>query len=159
MCPSSIKPLAALDPYDGIAWDFDNTLVDNPNASLFYQYIQENPEKRHQIVTFRTHGMQDRMFPRLQETEGAPTENDFRGYFNVPDDLWFNWNMDQIKRERGIITGRPTEAETLYGLWKGYICRKHGLSVLIDDDLISTVPGCKKYKIKLMSSYTLEFVV
>ncbi|CAM6054945.1 unnamed protein product [Sphagnum tenellum] len=141
------KPLRILDPHDAIAWDFDKTLIDNEHTPLFYEYIHNTPNKRHVIVTFRTHGMQDRMFQELAANNG-PAETDFAGYANISNEAWEAWNADAKKRRIGDLKGPPTEAETYYTHWKGETCHKLGLSILVDDDIRNTLPGCRKFGVK-----------
>ena len=55
-----------------IAWDVDNTLIDNPYSSKLHEFINNNLQMRHCIITFRTHGMQNRVFAELAKYPDAP---------------------------------------------------------------------------------------
>lgn len=153
-------PLKSLDAHTSIAWDFDRTLIDNPHASLFYNYIRQTPEKRHVIVTFRTHGMQNTMFEELEHSgdPDAPDASNFDMVLNIADEAWAAWNTAASKRKFGMLQGPLTKPETYYINWKGMTCKQHRLSILIDDDIGNTAPGCVKYGITLFNSITLHIV-
>lgn len=150
--------LRLLDPHASIAWDFDHTLIDNPHIQFFHKYIRQTPHKRHMIVTFRTNNIQYAMFDELAAYPDAPTADDFAGFLNIGDAAWAKWNADASMRGLGLLTGPPTPAELYFVTWKGMICRKRGLTVLVDDDIGNTVPGCRKHGIRLFNSITLASV-
>lgn len=111
-----------------IGWDVDDTLIGNRNADEIADYIRTNPVgQKHFIITFRSHGMQHRVFSDL-EAYGLDSTH-FVSLTNCPDAVY-------------EAQGEP------YREWKGSICAKLGIEVLVDDDTENVAPGCDKHGIK-----------
>jgi hypothetical protein len=135
---------AILEHHNAIGWDFDETLVRHPYSAAMHAYIKTHPEKRHVIVTFRTHGLQNRVFEELALYPDAPGPEAFDAVLNIADEAWAKFDAHRSARLRGEIGPELTEAETYYLEWKGATCREHGLTVLVDDMVDRVHEGCKK---------------
>jgi hypothetical protein len=136
-----------LKQFDAIAWDFDGTLIDHPKAPLMHRFINDHPEKTHVIVTFRTHGLQHRIFEELSRYRSAPGKDQFSGVYNVSDRAWQRFTNTQYERKAGLRDGPPTPWELYYVNWKGLVCKLRNLPVIIDDKPSDVVPGCERYGI------------
>jgi hypothetical protein len=148
--------LSVLNNFSSIAWDFDNTLIDNRHDKLFYDFIENTPNKKHVIVTFRTDGWVNSIFQELAQNHAGLDETDFDGVVTISHKAWVACNQDEYLRKRGRLTGPLTAAEEYYYTWKGKVCSEMGLEVLVDDNMEHTLPGCIKYGIPLINSITLK---
>ena len=143
-------------PYSAIAWDFDGTLVDHANSVRMHQFILAHPEKRHVIVTFRTHGWEKAVFEEMQQKyPDAPGAACFDSVHNIADAVWMRFAAFQQLRLSGSLTGPLTPWEKYYVEWKGLTCHRLGVPVLIDDDSANVVPGCEKYSIVYVNPVAL----
>lgn len=143
-------------PYSAIGWDFDGTLIDNPRSPRMHQFILDHPEKRHVIVTFRSHGWQHSIFEEMQRKyPDAPGPDCFDSVHNIDDNAWEKFNSAEQRRLLGLLTGRLTPWEEYYVEWKGMTCHHLGLPALVDDDPKNVVPGCEKYGIVYVNPVTL----
>ena len=139
---------ALLDQHDAIAWDFDGTLHRHPRSAAMHRYILEHPEKRHVIVTFRSHGMQHDIWALLDGLYGpdAPAKEDFEGVLNISDEMYERFAAQERIRRMRKLAGQsddpPHADEIAYVEWKGRICKQHGLTVLVDDKIEHTEDGC-----------------
>lgn len=133
-----------LEEHDAIGWDFDGTLYDHKASEAMHRFILEHPEKRHVIVTFRTHGIQHRVFEELAQYPKAPKPDAFDGVLNIEDVAWEKFSRNRHARSRGEIGPALTEEEIYYLDWKGATCAKHGLTVLVDDMVDRVRDGCEK---------------
>lgn len=140
-----------LDQYDRIAFDFDGTLIDHPAAEIMQEYILNTPEKNHTIVTFRSMGLLDRIWHDLDYYRIIDKIN-FDGLLSVDHELWEAFTMLQQTRKINPVFRREplTKTELDYMEWKGMVCKKHNLQVLVDDNTEHTILGCKKYNIPLI---------
>ncbi len=134
-----------LEKFSAIGWDFDNTLVDHPKSHLFHQFIKENPQKTHVIITFRTHGLRNAIFENLARYQNAPDKSYFSKIFSISDEAWLAHSHAQSQRMMGVLKGSLTPPEVYYITWKGDTCKRDNIPVLIDDKPEDTVPGCEKY--------------
>ena len=108
-----------------IGWDVDDTLIGSHHADEIADYIRANPlDQEHFIITFRSHGMQHRVFRDL-EAYGLDRTH-FVSLTNCPDAVY-------------EAQGEP------YREWKGSICAEFGIEVLVDDDTENVAPGCDKH--------------
>ena len=108
-----------------IGWDVDHTLIGSRGADEIANYIRTNPHgQQHYIITFRSHGMQHRVFPDLA-AYGLDASH-FVSLTNCPDAIY-------------EAQGEP------YREWKGSICGELGIEVLVDDDTENVSPGCDKH--------------
>lgn len=143
-------------PYPAIAWDFDGTLIDHPASLRMHQFILDHPEKRHVIVTFRTHGWQNTIFEELhRKYPDAPGRDSFDGVHNISDRAWEKFSVADERRTHGFLDGPLTLWEAYYVQWKGRTCHRLGLPVLVDDDTKNVVPGCDKFGIIYVNPVTL----
>jgi len=141
--------------HDAIGWDVDGTLVDGRNAVYFRQFIFDNPKKRHCLVTFRTHDLLARLESDLAR-HGIRDIAVFEKVLSVPANIWMEWAILQQQR-KGNKTGKLLLPETAYMEWKGFVCRQEGLTVLVDDDILNTERGCKRYGIALLDANAIKF--
>jgi hypothetical protein len=140
--------IKSLDPFDAIAWDFDGTLINHPKSSLMHQYIKAHPQKKHVIITFRTHGAQYLIFEEMQFLyPGSPGKDRFGDVINISNLAWLNFTRYDRMRYHGRLKGPLTPHEEYYINWKGSICKQHGLSVLVDDRTDHVASGCEKHGI------------
>jgi hypothetical protein len=137
-----------LSSYEQIGWDFDGTLVEHPASEIMQSYIRAAPQKRHYIVTFRTHGLLTDLPHDLAAYRDAPPLNVFVKILSVDPDVWYAHATAEMQRRSGILKGPLTDAELLYREWKGLVCRQHGIPVMIDDNAEHVVPGCERYAVK-----------
>jgi hypothetical protein len=132
---------AILADHQSIGWDLDGTILDHRNAPLMHRYILGHPEKHHFIVTFRSHGFQLSIFSELatrHQVFAGPGA--FDGVLSVPDDMY-----DRFQQLAGATSEEGRGAVRTYTEWKGRICAKHGITVLIDDNPGHVLPGCDRY--------------
>jgi hypothetical protein len=135
-----------LDPHMILGWDVDGTILDHPAAPLMHRYIRDNPQKRHLIVTFRSHGWEDRIWDELAELHQAfPERNAFVEVVNLPNDLYMAYLC-----ARGNSDAPPSELIShpdilAFHEWKGMICAQHGATVLVDDMTEHVIIGCDRH--------------
>ena len=111
--------------FSRIGWDVDDTLIGSRHAEEVADYIRTNPHgQQHYIITFRSHGMQHRVF--LDLAAYGLDASHFVSLTNCPDSLY------EAKGE-------------LYRDWKGSICATLGIEVLVDDDTENVSAGCDKH--------------
>ena len=143
--PQTLERLSA---HDNIAWDIDKTLINNPNQELFYEFIKNNPQKRHVIVTYRTGEMVKNIFNELTEL----TKDHFDDILGVPEELYYDRKEAESLIQAGNVTPELLKDVSTYRTWKGAICKKHGLTILVDDDRENAENGCKLHGIEFFYS-------
>ena len=86
-----------LDAHQSIGWDFDGTLDGHKKSAKMHAYIRRNPNKKHYIVTFRSHGMQHDVWSDLVDRyeERALQSRNFVAVLNIPDKLYEMYRMAQ----------------------------------------------------------------
>lgn len=132
-----------LGPHQVIGWDVDGTILDHPNAPVMHRYIIDNPEKRHIIVTFRSHGWQNEIFSELAAMHDvfAGPEH-FDGILNVPDDVFIRFQRHSSR----VLKSQERNVRD-YIEWKGRVCKEAGITVLVDDNPHHVLPGCDMHGI------------
>lgn len=115
--------LNQFDSHERIGIDFDGTLVGHKHSWLIQRYIAENQHKQFYIITFRSHGMQDRIERDLRDSvkkTGIDLNiKHFTGIHNIADGLYEN---------HLALKGDPD-----YISWKAVKCAEIGCTILIDD--------------------------
>lgn len=117
--------LEHFDPHVRIGIDFDGTLVGHERSVLIQQYIVDHPEKEFHIVTFRTHGMQDKikidhdLWSSSKDTGVHIDLANFIAVHNISDHMYEN---------HVIVGGDPA-----YWAWKARKCAEIGCTIMIDD--------------------------
>ncbi|CAM6054453.1 unnamed protein product [Sphagnum tenellum] len=125
-----------LSKHQAIGWDVE-VLLSNKTLQ---QFIIDNPQKRHCLVTFRTLDL-------LSQIEFELARNGFRDttvfdeILSVPMDIWIAWALLQQRRLDGKTVGKLLLPETTYMEWKGFICRQNKLTALVDGDAMNTERG------------------
>lgn len=133
-----------LAPHQKCGWDFDGTLYDHPAAAEMHAYIMNHPEKQHYIVTFRSHGWGEQVFDDLASRHlEFPGPEHFDGVITCPDEI-FERFWDAHQRQKLGLPIDMTDVQP-YVEWKAKICKKHGITVLIDDNPLHVQPGCDRY--------------
>lgn len=132
---------ATLLEHDSIGWDADGTLLDHPRAPAMHEFIRRTPEKRHVIVTFRSHGMERRIWTDLFRETDLLGRDDFDSVVNMSDEM-FEREYLSSRTPAGLFI--PTRR---YIEWKGEVCAHLGLTVLVDDATDQVLPGCERYGI------------
>lgn len=127
--------------HDSIGWDLDGTLIKHPRSQAMHEFIRRTPEKRHVIVTFRSHGMERQIWNDLFRYPMRLGQDDFSGAVNMTDEMFENEYLSS-RSPAGLFV--PTRR---YIEWKGEVCAHLGLTVLVDDATDQVVPGCEKYGI------------
>ena len=108
-----------------VGWDVDDTLIGSRHADEIADYIRTNPlDQQHYIITFRSHGMQHRVFRDLAAYDLDSSH--FVSLTNCPDAIY------------------EAQGES-YREWKGGICAGLGIEVLVDDDWENVAAGCEKH--------------
>ncbi len=126
-----------------VAWDFDDTLIGHQTSPAMWDFIQRNPyQQTHHIVTMRSHGWQDAIFPLLTASKSGLTTAHFKSVLNIPDDIFLRY--DTARRLGHDIDNHD------YCYWKGKVCRKIGALVLVDDmeGGGASEPGCFRHGIR-----------
>lgn len=137
--------------YDAIGWDFDGTLIDHPKSGIIHEFIRRHPGKRHLILTFRTHGFQRQMFREMRDRyPDAPDAGCFHDVLNIANRAWVEFNAIAEQRLLQRYCGPLTKAERFYIEWKGMVCHRLRVPVLVDDRREQVLPGCTKYHIGYM---------
>ena len=127
-----------------MGWDFDQTLIDSPNASMFWRFIELNPYgQEHHIVTFRSGGMENTIFEELKSHGSRLEEIHFTAVHSVPHEMWESYHRRPMK----LVASLAEIADDPYVLWKATTCLEQGIGVLIDDATHHVMPGCKRHGI------------
>jgi hypothetical protein len=149
--------LHQLETYDILAWDIDETLIDNPYATAYAKYIIMHPKQTHIVVTHRSHGIQHSIRPDFEYFHGRKG-NALYAMFNnihaVPDEIY----SKHIKAIENRLLGLPYDQAQIdtYHHWKGVICKEVGAQALIDDNIDQCYPGCEMHGIDFYYSYGLK---
>lgn len=139
-----------LQQYRAIGWDFDGTLMDHPNQSVFWDFIHTNPYgQRHDIVTFRSGGMENTIFFELLQAGSKLVSNHFTNVHTVPHDLWENFH-----NQTGLILPNTRDP---YMDWKSQTCADNGLDILIDDMPYLVKAGCDRLGIAFLHPNDLGY--
>lgn len=133
----------ALKDYKRIGWDFDDTLIDHPLSSAFWDFIMQNPyQQEHFIVTFRSGGLETRIFDDLAARESDLEEVHFLAIHSCPHELWQDHHLQKPTK---LIASLDEIKDDPYVVWKGMICSQNDIPVLIDDMTHNVIHGCRKY--------------
>lgn len=145
-----------------IGLDLDDTLLNGPAHEFLASYVNDNPEKEFYLVTHRT----------PQESQSVPSEltniglniNQFVRLVPTTDMMRVKFRLSQQERKRqgrpGIYTGTVSENEMNkdelnFVRWKGYVCKRLGITVLIDDGTAYVKPGTDHYGIEYIDPYDI----
>lgn len=136
--------------HSAIGWDLDLTLIGHKASAAMHDFIRSTPDIRHVIITFRSHGLQDRVWSDLEAELGAAPRSSFAAVANIDDATVFGFRRVNQHRRTGRILGPLSPAEVLYRTWKGRACAELGATVLIDDMTEYVELGCKLHGIELL---------
>ena len=133
-----------LEKYLNIGWDFDDTLIDHPNSVKMWDFIDHNPYgQKHHLITFRSGGLENRIFGDLAVRGSILIESHFENVFNIDHQVWIDFQTIEPK----LILSLDDLKDDPYLNWKGEICYAHGIEVLIDDMTFNVLPGCQRHGI------------
>jgi hypothetical protein len=140
-----------------IALDFDGTLVDGVSSPAITAYVNQHPDKSFYIVTFRT-PKQSQTIPSELANVGLSTQQ-FSKIIPMPERLMFDFDEDQRFRRNSSLPSMDHVSEDAllpgeYKLvhWKGFIARKLGATVLVDDIPELVTRGCKQFGIEFVDA-------
>lgn len=140
-----------------IALDFDGTVVEGASSAAIADYVTQHPDKLFYIVTFRT---PDQAATISHELARAGLSTDlFSQIVPMPRRLAFDFEEDQQFRRAAAMPSidRVPEDALLPGEhkllnWKGFIARKLGATVLVDDMPEMSAYGCRKFGVELVDA-------
>ena len=152
LLPTNDRPhtkllLEHFDRHERLGVDFDGTLVDHDRSALIQQYILDHPEKDFHIVTFRSHGMQDRierdLWSSSKDTGVDITLAAFTGIHNIQDGLY---------ESHLALKGDPN-----YWAWKAVKCAQLSCTIMIDDMAEQIYKECISRGIEIVSPDDFDF--
>lgn len=142
-----------LKKYNIIGLDFDETLINNPNSEKIINFVKQNPNKTYYIVTFRSHGYQDFISQILWNKYRLKISKNM--ILNIPDDIF---NLESVGSEL-VDLGYHNFGEYLrqeYKKWKGDICLKYKIEILVDDDYDNVFHQLIKNDINYLDPYKIK---
>ena len=132
-----------LRPFKIVAWDFDGTIDDHHRAEDFHRFIRDNPfGQTHHIVTFRSHGMQDMIWPTLGNYADPCSSAHFGAIHNLSDEMYESYHSRQA-----LPFEEACRVQEEFLNWKGSVCKQIGAEVLIDDMRDLVTRGCSNHGI------------
>lgn len=156
------KKLNILQPFNKIAFDFDDTLVGSKNSKLLWDFINDNPEKTYFIITHRT-AEQARTIPQELSRDTTIRFEQFSDLYTLPNRLAIEFEHDSRIRRLSKLPPLETVPEDAlmpgeykYLNWKGFAAMKAGASVLIDDLPALSRLGCRKHHVILINTRSLS---
>jgi hypothetical protein len=154
---------AILDEHDSIAWDIDGTLLyvdDNmkireaAHSAYFRQYIIDNPQKKHYIVTFRDPAWAGRVFTELESLGMEDARSHFEDVHACPVELHDAWQLRSASpatvTHYGFTHAEVAHAVSNFPLWKGMASNALGATILVDDMPTWVEQGCAKHNVDLL---------
>ena len=139
--------------YNNIGIDLDETLINTDKAFFIAKYIINNPDKNYYIVTFRSHGLEEknRVFNSLMTYLRVDMRKYFINIISIPYEDYENKHIANV--QKGVISKEKYDS-LLYNYlhFKGKRCKELGIEVLIDDDIKGVILGCTKYNIPLINT-------
>lgn len=148
--------MLSLERHDRIALDLDGTLIDGQTSPLIQDFVRSNPEKKFWIVTFRTPAQVHTVASELANV-GLPI-GDFQRVIPMPERYVMEFEEDQRQRRFARLPGldtpgvTPFPGEFRYLHWKGYVCKRIGATVLVDDLPRLSQMGCQQFGIELVDA-------
>ncbi len=134
------------------------TLLGHAASPALHDFIRNNPQTRHLIITFRAHGAQAEIWSDLARVTGTADPACFAAVVNIDDDLAAHFQRLARHRKAGLFAGPLAPAELAYLTWKGRICAEHGATVLIDDMTEHVRRGCELHGVALFHPNALLHV-
>lgn len=135
-----------LDQHKIIGIDFDGTLIEHPRSKVLQQYIIDHQgDKEFHLITFRTHGMRERISLDLQiSTEGTKVPLTLAHFTTINAIADAAWEKRILLERQGLMdyeTGRE------YFGWKAMTCEKLGCTLMVDDMIDMIGNYCTEKKI------------
>jgi hypothetical protein len=157
--------MQSLAGYKKIAFDLDGTLIDGVASAAIATFIKRHATKSYFIITFRTPS-QAVSIPSELISAGLSVDL-FKQIIPISERLMFDFNEEQQQRRNAgltpLITDMPHEAlfpgEYKLMHWKGFVARKLGATVLVDDLPFLVTLGCKKFGIDFIDPKNLSPVM
>jgi hypothetical protein len=140
-----------------IALDFDGTLIDGVSSLAIAAYVNQHPDKSFYIVTFRT-PKQSQTIPTELANVGLSVQQ-FSKIIPMSERLVFDFDEDQRFRRNSSLPSMdhvskdallPGEYKLVH--WKGFIARKLGATVLVDDMPELVTHGCKQFGVEFVDA-------
>lgn len=119
----------------------DDTLINGPNSELFQQFVRDNPDIEHHIVTFRNKDWADKIYHELERV--GLKQHHFKSLTHIPDYIYHAFYS--TKDEPYYVEIRE---------WKGYIASINQCTLLVDDLRDMVIDGCIKYNVEFLDAYT-----
>lgn len=143
-----------------IAFDLDGTLIDGAASAKLASYIKEHPEKTFYVVTFRTPDQINTVSSELQN-QGLDM-NMFEKVVPMPARMVMEFDEDQrTRRNAGMPPMDKAPPDSLFPgelklvNWKGFVTRRLGATVLVDDMPYLSAPGAKRFGVELIDAATI----
>lgn len=146
-----------------IGLDLDDTLLNGPASIFLANYVNDHPEKKFFLVTHRT----------PSELHTVPYElldiglniNQFEKLLSTSELMRIRFRLARQERDSlrlpSIYTGNVSEDEMTkeelnFVYWKGYVCKRMGITILVDDATPIVKPGTDRYNIKYINPYDIK---
>ncbi len=154
---------AALNDHEVIGWDADSTLINGPYSELLCEYLLENPQKKHHIITFREAGPHAEGIWRDLKNYNVFKEHietlnpcplvlhESYGIHQLAEKYWKDYS-----ESLGLTVEQMKKHAEAFPLWKAAVCQRLGCSILVDDYIHWTIDGCQMFNIRLLNSITLD---
>ena len=148
-----------LDSHNKIAFDFDDTLVYSDCAKFLHNYILDHPEKKYYIITHRSPS-EARSIPNELEKNSPLTKDHFERIIVCPERIKLEFSIDQqMRRSSGLPPiDNQTDIDTMFPgeqkfvNWKGFVAKKLGVSVLVDDLPHLSKQGAERNGVKFIDA-------
>jgi hypothetical protein len=154
----------SLNRHKKIALDLDGTLIDGAASGVLANYVREHPGKAFYIVTFRTPDQSHDVAAELNDV-GLSAEH-FDKIISMPPRLARDFDHDQQLRRNAALPRLDQvgpehllPGEVAFMQWKGFVAKKLGATVLVDDMPYLAKLGCEKFGVSLVDAATIAPLV
>jgi len=146
-----------------IAIDLDDTLLNGPASKFLVDYVNDHPEKEFFIVTHRTPA-ESRSVPMELKNIGLNI-NQFEKLMPTTELMRIRFRLDRNDREKNklpsiytdnVSTDEMSKNELNFVYWKGYVCKRLGITLIIDDATPIVKPGADRYHIEYINPYDIK---
>lgn len=164
-------PVRKLKGHKSVGWDMDETLVNGPMSTRWREFVLENPEVAHWVVTFRSKEDAESLWDELEAQHLYPLSRDlFEGLMFMPDRVRVPYEALPNKLKEADVSVEP-DAKTKRALelykyewddvknrhlalqrWKAEACNEVGATVLVDDLEHLVKEGCEFHGVEFVNS-------